>query len=128
MPVFEIPLPLAQDQNAPSILSSFGLPLVIFAIIYFMLFRPMLREKKRNEEAQRNAQQAIKRGSRVVTQAGIIARVQTIREKDVTLDLDGSARMTVRRDSILRILDEDATGEKPAAGAKNGAAAAESGR
>jgi preprotein translocase YajC subunit len=88
---------------------------MLFGIIYFMLIRPMIRDKKRIEEAQRSAQEALTRGQRVQTLTGIIAKVQTVREKEVVLDLDGTARMTVTRDSVVRILDKDAANAVAAA-------------
>jgi preprotein translocase subunit YajC len=106
MPTPFLPLAQAGEANA---WSQFGLYALIFGIFYFMLIRPMMRDKRRAEEAQKSTQEALARGQRVQTLSGVIARVQTVRDKEVVLDLDGTARMTVSRDSVLRILDQKAS-------------------
>ena len=81
----------------------------ILAIMYFIVLRPQQKERKRMD-ALRNA---LKKGDRVMTQGGILAKVQQVREKDVVLDLDGSSRMTVIRAAIQTIFPDGAEAPQP---------------
>jgi preprotein translocase subunit YajC len=82
----------------------------VFVIIYFMAIRPQQKERKKMD-ALRNA---LKKGDRVMTQGGILAKVQQVREKEVVLDLDGSARMTVLKAAIQTVFPEGSSAAEPA--------------
>jgi preprotein translocase subunit YajC len=79
----------------------------VFVIIYFMAIRPQQKERKKMD-ALRNA---LKKGDRVMTQGGILAKVQQVREKEVVLDLDGSARLTVLKAAIQTVFPEGGVAE-----------------
>ncbi len=80
----------------------------MFAIMYFVAIRPQQREKKKREAMV----SALKKGDKVLTQSGIMARVQQVKDQFVILDLDGTARIKVVKDAIVRRLGEP--GETPA--------------
>jgi preprotein translocase subunit YajC len=79
----------------------------VFAIIYFIAIRPQQKERKKMD-ALRNA---LKKGDRVMTQGGILAKVQQVKDKEVVLDLDGSARMSVIKAAIQTVFPSDVPAE-----------------
>lgn len=120
--------PLLLQSGGGGIQEMLPLLLAFLAIFYFVLFRPQQREKKAREEMIKN----LKKGDEVVIQGGIVAKIHRL-ETDgpfAHLDLDGTARMRVVRDSILKKLGEPAPAKKaadtktpaPADGAKEAAA------
>ena len=83
----------------------FSFPLMmmgVFAIIYFIAIRPQQKERKKMDALRT----ALKKGDRVMTQGGILAKVQQVKDKEVVLDLDGSARMTVLKAAIQTVFPE----------------------
>jgi preprotein translocase subunit YajC len=83
--------------------------LIIGAIGWFLLIRPM----KRQEQERQALLTALKKNDKVVTSGGIIGIVASIKEKEdeVTLKVDESSnvRLRVTKSSIVRILG----GEEP---------------
>ena len=90
----------------------------IFAIFWFVVFRPQQRQRKQHEEAIRQ----IKRGDEVVTAGGIVGEVVHIRpvkpdavsaEDRVTIK-SGESRLVVERGRIARLASAPASGAGPA--------------
>jgi preprotein translocase subunit YajC len=80
----------------------FVLPLLIFAIFYFVLIRPASRERK-NREAQ---VQALKKYDRVITNAGIHGTVMGLEDDAVVLQVDDKNKVRIRfaRAAIWQVL------------------------
>lgn len=95
---------------------------IIFIIFWFLFFRPQMKERK-NQQAMRAA---LKKGDRVVTQGGIVAAIHSLKnEREVVLDLQGNARMTVLRDAIISVIPGGkGASEKKDAAAKESSASA----
>ncbi len=100
----------AAPQGGGDLLGSLGVPLgAMFLIMYFMVIRPQNKERKKQEELRRN----LKKGDRVVTQSGVVADIRQIKDNsEVVLDLDGTAKMTVLRSTILQVLGAPAPADK----------------
>ena len=81
----------------------------VLAIMYFIAIRPQQKERKKMD-ALRNA---LKKGDRVMTQGGILAKVQQVKGTEIVLDLDGSSRMTVIKSAIQTIFPEGSPAEAP---------------
>jgi len=86
----------------------------IFAIFWFVVFRPQQRQRKQHEEAIGR----IKRGDEVVTAGGIVGEVVHIRpvkadavsaEDRVTIK-SGESRIVVERGRIARLASAPASG------------------
>ena len=101
MPSSLIPL-LEEAAKSPSAFMQLFPMIMVGAIVYFMMIRPMMKEKRQQEEQRKQ----LKRGQRVATGSGIIAKVKTVKETEVVLDLDGQASMTVAKSAIVQILGE----------------------
>ena len=115
-------LPAAPLQGALALLSpGAGNPMVgtlvmygaIFAIFWFVIFRPQQKQRRAHEETIRQ----LKKGDEVVTAGGIIGEVVTIRpvkadtpsaEDRITIK-SGESRLVVERGRIVRLTSAPAT-------------------
>jgi len=80
------------------------LPMILLVVVfYFILIRP---QQKRAKE-QRKMLEALKSGDEVVTAAGIVGSVITVKDKTVTLR-SGDAKFEVTKGSITEIIDAGA--------------------
>jgi preprotein translocase subunit YajC len=88
-----------------SILGSFIVPLVLMGFIfYFMAIRP--QQQRAKQQAKMLA--ALKSGDKVVTSAGIVATVVTVKEKTVTLR-SADSKFEVTKASVTDIVADDAS-------------------
>ena len=98
-----------EEQTGP-----FGSPMFLIVMLgliwYFLLIRPQGKEKKR-QAAMRSE---LKKGDKVLTQSGVIAKVHSLQDNEVTLNLDGTAKMRIARDTVIRVLDESHNAEAAA--------------
>jgi preprotein translocase subunit YajC len=80
----------------------------LFALFYFLVILPMKRKDRQQREAIFNA---LKKNDRVLTHAGILGTVVSIKDKEdeVTLRIDDTtnARLSVLKSSIVRIYSKD---------------------
>jgi preprotein translocase subunit YajC len=115
-------LPAAPLHGALALLSpGGGNPMVatlvmygaIFAIFWFVIFRPQQKQRRAHEETIRQ----LKKGDEVVTAGGIIGEVVTIRpvkadapsaEDRITIK-SGESRLVVERGRIVRLTSAPAT-------------------
>ena len=77
------------------------LPLVlIFVIFYFMLIRPQQQQKKKHHELLEN----LKRGSKVVTSAGIHGSIIKINKDTVIIQICPKSELTIDKTAIAQVL------------------------
>lgn len=84
----------------------FILPMVIiFAIMYFLIFRPQARKQKQHQ-AMINA---LKKGDKIVTAGGIYGTIAGIKEKEQTLivKIDDNVKVEITRSSVAKVLGKD---------------------
>ena len=80
----------------------FAIQIVGFmAIIYFVLFRPQIKERKRHEEML----SSVKKGDDIVTAGGIIGKIVHAEETQLTVRTGETTRVTVDRSRIAAVLD-----------------------
>ncbi len=94
-----------KEQQPLGFLFTF-LPLILMVVLaYFLLFLP---EKRRQKQHREWLEKSLKKNDEVVTSAGIIGIVTTIKEKEdeVVLKIDDSsnARLRVLKSTIIRIV------------------------
>lgn len=91
---------VAAPAAAPNPLMSF-LPLIIlFGIFYFMLIRPQMKRAKE----QRTMIAALNKGDEVLTNGGLLGRIDSIAEQFVTLELAPGVIVKLRKDAISAVL------------------------
>jgi len=90
----------AGPAAAPNPLMSF-LPLVIlFGIFYFMLIRPQMKRAKE----QRNMVAALAKGDEVLTNGGLLGRIDEIAEQFVTLEVAPNVTVKLQKQAISAVL------------------------
>jgi preprotein translocase subunit YajC len=73
-----------------------ALILGMFAIMYFIMIRPQQKQLKTHRELV----SSLKKGDEVITQGGIIGRIQAVTEREVTLEIANGVRMRVIKTSV----------------------------
>jgi preprotein translocase subunit YajC len=71
---------------------------IIFAIIYFLMIRPKVKQERRHREQVAQ----LKKGDEVVTAGGVVGEVIHIKDDRVTIK-SGESRFVVMRDRIADI-------------------------
>ena len=90
----------AAPAAAPNPLMSF-LPLVIlFGIFYFMLIRPQMKRAKE----QRAMISALNKGDEVLTNGGLLGRIDEIGEQIISLEIAAGVTVKLRRDAVSAVL------------------------
>jgi preprotein translocase subunit YajC len=90
----------AAPAAAPNPLMSF-LPLVIlFGIFYFMLIRPQMKRAKE----QRAMISALAKGDEVLTNGGILGRIEDIADQFVTLEIAPNVTVKLQKQAISAVL------------------------
>jgi preprotein translocase subunit YajC len=90
----------AAPAAAPNPLMSF-LPLVIlFGIFYFMLIRPQMKRAKE----QKSMISALAKGDEVLTNGGILGRIEDLAEQFVTLEIAPNVVVKLQKQAISAVL------------------------
>lgn len=77
------------------------LPLIIlFGIFYFMLIRPQMKRSKE----QRAMIAALAKGDEVITNGGMLGRVQDIAEQFVTLEIADGVSIKLQKHAVSAVL------------------------
>jgi preprotein translocase subunit YajC len=77
------------------------LPLVIlFGVFYFMLIRPQMKRAKE----QRAMVAALSKGDEVLTNGGLLGRIDDINEQFVSLEVASGVIVKLRRDAVSAVL------------------------
>jgi preprotein translocase subunit YajC len=87
----------------PSPLLQFAPFVFIIAIFYFLVFRPMQRQKKQQQEMLRN----LKNGDQVVTSGGLIGTIQSLSAETVVLRVKpDNVKLQFSRSAISGLVQE----------------------
>ena len=78
------------------------LPIILFAVLYFVWLRPAQKERKKHQELI----EALKRGDEVLTQSGIFGTITDMDDKVVTLELSRNAKAKFLRTTVVRKVTE----------------------
>jgi preprotein translocase subunit YajC len=99
-------------QEGPPPWSPLLMMVVLFGLFYFLLILPARRKERQQREALFSS---LKKNDRVLTSAGIIGTVVSIKDKEdeVTLRIDdtSNARLSVLKSSIVRIYTKEDAGK-----------------
>ncbi|MCE7058929.1 preprotein translocase subunit YajC [Dyadobacter sp. CY343] len=72
----------------------------IIGVFYFFMIRPQQKKQKEQKELLTN----LKKGDQVVTIGGVHARIYTVEDATVTLELDKGVKLTVDKSAIARTI------------------------
>ena len=84
----------------------FFLPIIlIFAIMYFLIFRPQAKRQKEHQKMQ----ESLQKNDKVITAGGIYGTIEAIREKEnvITLKIADNVKIRISRASVARKLTEE---------------------
>jgi preprotein translocase subunit YajC len=84
----------------------FFLPMIL--IMWFLIFLP----KRKEQQALNKMLSELKKGDRVLTQAGIIGEVAGIKDNVITLKVGDGVRMEFLKSSISRLMDDEKAKDK----------------
>lgn len=94
-------LPSAVGQAVPIVL--------MIAIFYFLVFRPMQRQQKNQKEMVRSLQN----GQTVVTSGGIVGTIVAVNDDTLILRIKpDNLKLQVARSAVTSVLATDDTGKK----------------
>ncbi len=97
----------AQSGGQPANpLTGMIVPLVLMAVIFFFV---AIRPQQQRAKQQAKLLAALKPGDKVVTSAGIIGTVTSVKEKSVALR-SGDAKFEVTKGSVTEIIPEESAG------------------
>ncbi len=85
----------AAASQQPGILGFLPL-IVIFVIFYFLLIRPQSKRAKEH----RNMVSSLSKGDEVVTNGGLLGRIEELDENFVTLEIADNVRVRVQRNAV----------------------------
>ena len=74
----------------------------IIGVFYFFMIRPQQKKQKEQKLLLGN----LKKGDSVVTIGGIHAKVYTVEEATVTLELDKGVKLTIDKSAVARTIAE----------------------
>ena len=86
----------AAPTQQPSILESLFPFVIMFVILYFVLLRPQMRKQKEHQSFV----SGLKRGDEIITQTGILGRIEGITEQFVTLEIAEGVRIKMLRAQV----------------------------
>lgn len=100
--IFQLAMSLAHAQSAPAagagpspILQM--VPIIgIFVIMYFMMIRPQAKRQKQHQEFLTK----LKRGDEVLTNGGLLGRIEGLTDLFVTLEIAPDVRIKILRTQI----------------------------
>jgi preprotein translocase subunit YajC len=100
-------LAMAQEGGQQAPMSGLGslLPmmLIMFAVVYFLMIRPEQKKQK-----QRQAMlQAIKKGDRVMTSAGILGTVGSIKDTSIMVKIAENTVVEFTKSAVTTVLNKD---------------------
>lgn len=94
--------------EAPNPILQFVPLILIFVIFYFLLIRPQQKRVKEHKAML----DAIKRGDEVVTNGGLIGRVSSVSDDELSVEIAKDVKIRVRRDAVASINTGSASKEK----------------
>lgn len=87
----------------PNWLLSFGVPVAIFGVMIFFLFRAQKKEKDQRQQMIN----AIKTGDKVVTAGGIHGVVTSVKDKTLMVKIADNVKIEVSKGGVGSIVDQE---------------------
>lgn len=81
------------------------LPIIlIFAIMYFLIFRPQAKKQKQ----QRMMIEALKKGDKIITAGGIYGTIVGVKEKEntVIVKIDDNTKIELAKSSVAQVVEK----------------------
>ncbi len=85
---------------APSMMSTLLFPIILIAIMYFLMIRPQMKRQKEH----RAMLEKLAKGDEVITNGGIAATVVNIGESFITVEVADGVQLRVQKGAIANVL------------------------
>ncbi|MBN8260999.1 MAG: preprotein translocase subunit YajC [Xanthomonadales bacterium] len=85
---------------APSMMSTLLFPVILIAIMYFLMIRPQMKRQKEH----RAMLEKLAKGDEVITNGGIAATVVNIGESFITVEVADGVQLRVQKGAIANVL------------------------
>ena len=90
----------APAPAAPSMLSTLMFPIILIAIMYFLMIRPQMKRQKEHKAML----DKLSRGDEVLTSGGLAGVVTDIGDNFVTVEIADNVRVRVQKSAIGNVL------------------------
>lgn len=90
----------AAAGQPPSLLSSLAFPLIMIAVLFFLVFRPQMKRAKEH----RAMVSALSKGDEIVTSGGILGRIEDVGDAFITVEVADGVRMKLQRHAVAAVL------------------------
>jgi preprotein translocase subunit YajC len=90
----------AAGQPGPSIWSTLMFPVVLIAVMYFLMIRPQMKRAKEHKEMLGK----LGKGDEVITSGGVAGTVIDIGDSFVTVEIADNVRVRVQKAAIANVL------------------------
>ena len=100
---FLIPLAHAQAAGAPaapSMMSTLLFPIILIAIMYFLMIRPQMKRQKEHKAML----EKLGKGDEVITNGGIAGTVAEIGESFITVEIASGVQVRLQKGAIANVL------------------------
>jgi preprotein translocase subunit YajC len=100
---FLIPVARAQTAAAPaapSMMSTLLFPILLIAIMYFLMIRPQMKRQKEH----RAMLEKLSRGDEVITNGGIAGTVAEIGDSFITVEIATGVQVRLQKGAIANVL------------------------
>lgn len=105
---FFISTAMAQSGEAGGGLTALLFPLALILIFYFLLIRP---QQKRAKEHKKLVQE-LGRGDEVLTNGGLVGRINEVGETFVNLELADSLEVRLQKNAVAQVLPKGTMKQK----------------
>ncbi len=90
----------AAAASAPSMMSTLLFPIILVAIMYFLMIRPQMKRQKEH----RAMLEKLSKGDEVITSGGMAGTVINIGENFITVEVAAGVQLRVQKGSITSVL------------------------
>jgi len=93
----------AQAANAPTpggFFSQFGIILLMFVLMYFMLIRPQMKRAKE----QKAMVEALSKGDEVIAAGGVLGKITKVGDTYITLEIAPNTEVVVQKAAVQTLL------------------------
>ncbi|MEQ8081057.1 preprotein translocase subunit YajC [Xanthomonas hortorum pv. vitians] len=108
MNLLDFLIPVAQAQatgGAPAAgpmgsLSTFALPIILIAVMYFLMIRPQMKRQKEHKSLL----EKLSRGDEVITSGGVAGVISDIGDNFITVEVADNVRIRVQKSAVGHVL------------------------
>ncbi len=90
----------AAAASPPSMMSTLLFPIILVAIMYFLMIRPQMKRQKEH----RAMLEKLNKGDEVITNGGMAGHVINIGENFITVEVAAGVQVRVQKGSITSVL------------------------